>query len=80
MYSELKKHIEAAWENGELLHEPEVLDAIEQVVTLLDEGKLRVAEPTEEGEWQVNEWVKKAVILYFPTHEMTNANAGGVEV
>lgn len=45
MYSELKNHIEAAWENGELLHEPSVLDAIEQVVTLLDEGKLRVASP-----------------------------------
>lgn len=79
MYSELKNHIEAAWENGELLHEPEVLDAIEQVVTLLDEGKLRVAEPTEDGTWQVNEWVKKAVILYFPTHEMTTSHAGDLE-
>ena len=79
MYSELKNHIEAAWENGELLHNPEVLDAIEQVVTLLDEGKLRVAEPTEDGTWQVNEWVKKAVILYFPTHEMTTSHAGDLE-
>ena len=79
MYSELKKHIEAAWENGELLREPAVLDAIEQVVTLLDEGKLRVAEPTEDGTWQVNEWVKKAVILYFPTHEMTTSHAGDLE-
>ena len=51
MYSELKKHIEAAWESRELLQEPVVLDAIEQVVTLLDEGRLRVAEPTDEGDW-----------------------------
>lgn len=79
MYSELKNHIEAAWENRELLHEPVVLDAIEQVVALLDEGKLRVAEPTEEGDWRVNEWVKKAVILYFPTHEMTTSHAGDLE-
>ena len=79
MYSELKNHIEAAWENRELLHEPVVLDAIEQVVALLDEGKLRVAEPTDEGDWRVNEWVKKAVILYFPTHEMTTSHAGDLE-
>lgn len=79
MYSELKKHIEDAWENRELLNNPEVLDAIERVVTLLDEGKVRVAEPIEEGRWQVNEWVKKAVILYFPTHEMTTSHAGDLE-
>lgn len=79
MYSELKKHIEAAWASRELLQNPEVLEAIETVVTLLDEGKLRVAEPTEEGEWKVNEWVKKAVILYFPTHEMTTSSAGEME-
>ena len=79
MIENLRQHIEAAWENRDLLRNPEVLEAIEQVVTLLDEGKLRVAEPTEEGEWRVNEWVKKAVILYFPTHEMTTSHAGELE-
>ncbi|MBR1958099.1 MAG: 2,3,4,5-tetrahydropyridine-2,6-dicarboxylate N-succinyltransferase [Tidjanibacter sp.] len=79
MYTELKNKIERAWEDATLLHEPEILDAIEQVVALLDRGELRVAEPKESGEWQVNEWVKKAVILYFPTHEMTTSHAGDLE-
>ncbi len=79
MYSYLKNHIEAAWDNRELLSEPAVRQAIEEVVTLLDEGKLRVAEPTQEGSWQVNEWVKKGVILYFPTHDMATSHAGDLE-
>jgi len=71
----LKAKIEAAWENRELLKDKETTDAIREVVTLLDEGKLRTAEPIEGG-WQVNEWVKKGVVLYFPIQKMETLEAG----
>ncbi len=71
----LKKIIEKAWEDRNLLKEEITINAIRQVVDLLDEGKLRVAEPTENG-WQVNEWVKKAVVLYFPIQKMETLEAG----
>jgi 2,3,4,5-tetrahydropyridine-2-carboxylate N-succinyltransferase len=64
-----RKIIEEAWENRELLKEKEVQSAIEATVAELDNGALRVAEPTAEG-WQVNDWIKKAVILYFPIRKM----------
>ena len=79
MYSTLRNTIEAAWNDAEQLHNPATLAAIEEVVELLDKGTLRVAEPTAEGDWQVNEWVKKAVILYFPTHGMKTSHAGDLE-
>ena len=65
----LQNIIEAAWENRELLKDQKTLDAIREVVNLLDAGTLRVAEPVANG-WQVNEWVKKAVVLYFPIQKM----------
>jgi 2,3,4,5-tetrahydropyridine-2-carboxylate N-succinyltransferase len=61
----LKSLIEAAWENRALLEETTTKEAIRTIVDLLDTGDLRVAEPTADG-WQVNEWVKKAVVMYFP--------------
>ena len=67
MYTAIRKIIEAAWENRELLKKEETRSAIDQVIGLLDKGKLRTATPTDEG-WQVNEWVKKAVIFSNPTH------------
>ena len=67
--------IEQAWENRELLQQSETTTVIREVVNLLDQGKLRVAEPTENG-WQVNEWVKKAVVLYFPIQKMETLEAG----
>lgn len=63
--TELQSIIEKAWDNRDLLKEETTINAIRKVVDLLDAGDLRVAEPTEDG-WQVNEWVKKAVVLYFP--------------
>ncbi|MCC6251688.1 MAG: 2,3,4,5-tetrahydropyridine-2,6-dicarboxylate N-succinyltransferase [Bacteroidia bacterium] len=57
--------IEQAWQNRELLKDTEVVKNIREIISLLDSGKLRVAQPLEEGHWQVNEWVKKSVILYF---------------
>lgn len=65
----LQHTIEAAWEERELLQEAATKEAIEEVIEQLDKGKLRCAEPTEDG-WQVNDWVKKAVILYFPIRQM----------
>src|SRR3989338_7019519 len=74
----LKSLIEDAWENRALLKKSIYIKAIESVIEDLDKGLLRVAEPTENG-WQVNEWVKKAVILYFPTREMETMHAGPLE-
>lgn len=73
--TELQKKIEIAWENRSLLQEQNTQDAIGQVVDLLDQGALRVAEPTENG-WKVNEWVKKAVVLYFPIQKMETFEVG----
>ena len=67
--TELRQIIEKAWDNRELLKENTTQDAIRQVINLMDNGKLRCAEPTGDG-WQVNEWVKKAVVLYFPIQKM----------
>ncbi len=73
--SELQSIIEKAWENRALLQEETTTTAIRKVIDLLDSGNLRVAEPTAEG-WQVNEWVKKAVVLYFPIQKMETLEAG----
>ncbi|MES2837804.1 MAG: 2,3,4,5-tetrahydropyridine-2,6-dicarboxylate N-succinyltransferase [Bacteroidota bacterium] len=70
--------IEKAWENRELLNNPETQNTIREVIELLDKGKLRVAEPIANG-WQVNEWVKKAVILYFPIQKMETIEVGPFE-
>jgi 2,3,4,5-tetrahydropyridine-2-carboxylate N-succinyltransferase len=72
---DIRDIIESAWENRDLLKEQNTIDTIRKVVDLLDKGQLRVAEPTEEG-WQVNEWVKKAVVLYFPIQKMETLEAG----
>lgn len=74
----LQSIIEAAWQNRELLKETETQATIRQVVELLDKGKLRVASPptTEGGNWTVNDWVKKAVILYFPIQKMETIEVG----
>lgn len=72
---QLEAKINAAWENRELLKDKDTSDAIREVINLLDEGKLRTAQPTETG-WQVNEWVKKAVVLYFPIQKMETMEAG----
>ncbi len=71
--------IEAAWQNRELLKDSNTLSTINEVIEQLDKGKLRVAEPLENGDWHVNEWVKKAVILYFPTRQMETFHAGPME-
>lgn len=72
---QLEAKINAAWENRELLKDKDTKDAIREVINLLDEGKLRTAQPTANG-WQVNEWVKKGVVLYFPIQKMETLEAG----
>ena len=74
----MKDIIESAWENRSLLEEASTQEAIRTVIRQLDEGTLRVAEPSEGG-WKVNEWVKKAVVLYFPIQKMETLEAGPLE-
>ena len=71
---ELKHRIEAAWDDRNLLKDSETQEAIYEVVDQLDRGVLRVAEKGEKG-WKVNDWVKKAVILYFPIRQMETIEA-----
>ncbi|MEP3836356.1 MAG: 2,3,4,5-tetrahydropyridine-2,6-dicarboxylate N-succinyltransferase [Algibacter sp.] len=73
--TELQQIIENAWDNRDLLKEEKTTTAIRNVIDLLDKGELRVAEPITDG-WQVNEWVKKAVVLYFPIQKMETLEAG----
>jgi 2,3,4,5-tetrahydropyridine-2-carboxylate N-succinyltransferase len=72
---ELREIIEKAWEDRNLLQEAATQSAVRSVIEQLDAGKLRVAEPAGDG-WQVNEWVKKAVILYFPIQQMETMEVG----
>ena len=64
----LQSIIEAAWEDREKLRDKTTVEAIDEVVDRLDKGTLRVAEPNGD-KWTVHVWIKKAIILYFPTHE-----------
>jgi len=74
----LRTLIESTWENRALLQENTTKEAIRTIVDLLDKGELRVAEPTTGG-WQVNEWVKKAVVMYFPIQTMETIEVGPFE-
>jgi len=73
--TELQKIIDRAWDNRELLTDKTTIDTIRNVISLLDDGILRVAEPIKNG-WKVNEWIKKAVVLYFPIQKMKVLEAG----
>jgi 2,3,4,5-tetrahydropyridine-2,6-dicarboxylate N-succinyltransferase len=81
LYSQIiaMRHIiEQAWDNRDLLNEPSTQAAIREVIEEIDKGKLRCAEPVNGG-WQVNEWVKKAVVLYFPIQQMKTIELGPFE-
>lgn len=71
----LRNIIENAWNDRQLLQDSATQDAIRQVIDLVDSGSLRVAEPIG-NDWQINEWVKKAVVLYFPIQKMETWEAG----
>ena len=74
----MQKIIESAWEDRSLLEKSEVKEAIREIIDQLDIGRLRVAS-LKENRWQVNEWVKKAVILYFPIQKMETIELGPLE-
>jgi len=78
MFEEKKKIIEEAWNDRSLLESESVKTVIRDVIELLDKGEIRVAEPLN-NKWQVNEWVKKAVILYFPIQKMEVIKTGPFE-
>lgn len=73
--NKIKNIIEEAWDNRQLLKDEKTIDAINTVVEMLDKGKLRVAEPVGDN-WKVNDWIKKAVILYFPIRKMETTEVG----
>lgn len=75
---ELRQTIEKAWDDRTLLQDATTQSAIRLVVEKLDKGEFRVAEPVSGG-WQVNEWIKKAVILYFPIQQMETMEVGFFE-
>ena len=75
---ELRDIIERAWEDRSLLNDKQTVIAIKTIIEELDSGQKRVAEPSPEG-WIVNEWIKKAVILYFPIQKMQTIEVGPFE-
>lgn len=72
---QLKKTIEEAWNDRSKTKDAGVRRSIETALDHLDRGLLRVAEPLDD-EWIVNEWVKKAVLLYFSIRKMQTIKAG----
>ena len=74
----LRTLIESAWDDRTLLQENITKKAIRSIIDLLDKGELRVAEPTPKG-WKVNEWIKKAVVMYFPIQTMKSIEVGPFE-
>ncbi|WP_293444050.1 2,3,4,5-tetrahydropyridine-2,6-dicarboxylate N-succinyltransferase [Persephonella sp.] len=75
---ELKNLITQAWNDRDLLKEKKYQDAVRETIDLLDKGKIRVAQK-ENGEWIVNEWVKQAILLFFPIQDMEVMEVGPFE-
>ena len=74
----LKKLIDNAWDNRSLLKDRTTINSIETVINSLDNGEIRVAEKIN-NEWVTHEWIKKAVVLYFPTRKMQTIEIGPFE-
>ncbi|MCB1305360.1 MAG: 2,3,4,5-tetrahydropyridine-2,6-dicarboxylate N-succinyltransferase [Leptospiraceae bacterium] len=79
MYEEMKEQIEAMYENRDMMKEPAAKELVREALELLNQGKIRVAEQISQGQWQVNAWVKKAILLYFPLAEMRSISSGDLE-
>ena len=75
---DIKAVIEQAWEDRNLLKEKATVDAIDLVIEKLDKGELRTAE-IQNGNWVINEWVKKAGVLYCPSRKMETCEVGPFE-
>ncbi len=78
MNESLREIIEKAWDDRSLVENNETKETIRQVIDLLDRGEIRVSEPDGDS-WKVNDWIKKAVILYFPMQEMETIELGPFE-
>ena len=70
--------INSAWEDRSLLNDSKTQNTIHQIIEEVDKGRLRVAEQTNNN-WQVNDWIKKAIILYFPIQKMETIEVGPLE-
>ena len=77
-YMDIKSIINKAWDNKSLLNDKITIESIESVINSLDKGEIRVAEKIND-EWVTNEWIKKAVVLYFPTRKMQTIEIGPLE-
>lgn len=75
----LRENIEAAWLDRSLLQSEEIKKSVREVIGQLDAGLIRVAEPAANGEWITQEWIKKAIVLYFPIQEMQTIEVGPFE-
>lgn len=75
----MKDLIQQVWEDRSLLSDATYTDAVKAVIEEVDKGRLRTAQPLENGEWQVNEWVKQAILLYFGIQKMKTMKAGPLE-
>jgi 2,3,4,5-tetrahydropyridine-2-carboxylate N-succinyltransferase len=75
----IQETIENAWLNRDLLKDNATQEAIREIIEKVDKGQLRVAQPLAEGGWQVNDWIKKAIILYFPIQKMETIEIGPFE-
>jgi|TARA_B100000902_G_scaffold399968_1_gene474118 2,3,4,5-tetrahydropyridine-2-carboxylate N-succinyltransferase len=78
MKIEYKDIIDNAWKNRDLLKDSNTKNCIRNIIDELDKGRLRIAEPKDNG-WKVNSWLKKAVILYFPIQNMKTTKIGPLE-
>jgi 2,3,4,5-tetrahydropyridine-2-carboxylate N-succinyltransferase len=74
----MQEEIEKLWKSPELLNEPQSISRIEEVIALIEEGKIRVSEKRN-GEWQTNQWIKMAILLYFKIRKMEKLEAGFLE-
>ena len=77
--SDIRKQIEAAWDDRALLNKASTKSAIHELINQLDAGQVRVAQPDGNGGWKVNDWVKKGVVLYFPIAQMKTIEVGPFE-
>lgn len=75
----LQHTIEAAWNDRSLLADTAVITAVQEVLEMLDTGQIRIAEPDGQAGWRVHEWIKKAVVLYFPLQQMQTIELGPYE-
>ena len=70
--------INSAWEDRSLLNNDQTQKIIHQIIEEVDQGRLRVAQQIDNS-WRVNDWVKKAIILYFPIQKMETIEVGPLE-